>query len=259
MRRAAKVAVAAHRRGMQAVQPGMTEFELEAEYLFEFRRHNSAPSYPAIVGSGRNACVLHYIDNSAVMQDGDLVLVDAGCETDYYASDVTRTFPVNGRFTSEQRAVYDIVLTAQLAAIDKTRVGNHWNEPHEAAVRVITAGLRDLGLIKGNLRQLIRDEAYKPYFMHRTGHWLGIDVHDVGDYKVDDTWRELEAGMVTTVEPGIYIPDHRSVPKSLRGIGVRIEDDVALTRNGPDVLSKGLAKTADEIEALIGSQTTVAA
>ncbi|MEO0576401.1 MAG: Xaa-Pro aminopeptidase [Pseudomonadota bacterium] len=249
MRRSAKIAVAAHKRAMRAVRPGMFEYELEAEYLHEFRRQDSCPSYPAIVGGGDNACVLHYIENSAVLNDGDLVLVDAGCETGMYASDLTRTFPVNGRFSPEQRAIYDIVLESQLAAIDKTRAGNHWNEPHEAAVRVITKGLKKLGLLDGDLRQLIRDEAYRAFFMHRTGHWIGIDVHDVGDYKVDDAWRLLETGMVTTVEPGIYIAPNARVKRCWQGIGVRIEDDVVVTNGDPDVLSKGLVKEADAIEA----------
>ncbi|MEN7343774.1 MAG: Xaa-Pro aminopeptidase [Pseudomonadota bacterium] len=248
MRKAAKVAVSAHKRAMQAVEPGMPEYALEAEYLHEFRLHGGAPSYPPIVGGGVNACTLHYIQNDAVLNDGDLVLVDAGCEIDYYASDVTRTFPVNGRFSEPQRAVYDIVLEAQLAAIDATRAGNHWNEPHLAATRVITSGLKRLGLLEGRLDKLIRDEAYKRYFMHRTGHWLGIDVHDVGDYKVDDEWRLLEPGMVITVEPGIYISPGSPVDPRWHGIGVRIEDDVVVTRAGPDVLSKGLPKDADDIE-----------
>ena len=259
MRRAARIAVAAHLRGMRAVRPGMTEFALEAEYLHEFRRHGAVPSYPAIVGGGANACVLHYIDNSATLADGDLVLVDAGCEADMYASDVTRTYPVNGRFSSEQRAIYDIVLAAQLAAIDATRAGNHWNAPHEAAVREITRGLKAVGLLDGPLRQLLRDEAYRPFFMHRTGHWLGIDVHDVGDYKVDDTWRLLEPGMVTTVEPGVYLPNDRSVPAAWRNIGVRIEDDVLVTARGPDVLTRELPKDPDAIEALMADSAQGAA
>ncbi|MEM8547799.1 MAG: Xaa-Pro aminopeptidase [Pseudomonadota bacterium] len=259
LRRAARIGVAAHTRAMQRVRPGMREFELEAEYLYEFRLQDAVAAYPAIVGGGHNACTLHYIDNRDTLNDGDLVLVDAGCEKDFYACDITRTFPVNGRFTAAQRAVYDIVLEAQLAAIDATRTGEHWNAPHLAAVKIITRGLRDLGLIKGNLRQLIRDEAYRPYFMHRTGHWLGIDVHDVGDYKVDDAWRELESGMVTTVEPGIYLPNDRRVPSELRGIGVRIEDDVLVTKTGPDVLTKGLPKSADDIEALMGAAGRAAA
>ena len=180
-------------------------------------------------------------------------MIDAGCELDYYASDITRTFPVNGRFTPEQLAVYEIVLEAQLVAIDKTVRDNHWNEPHDAAVRVITRGLKKLGLLDGTLPRLIKDGAYREFFMHRTGHWLGMDVHDVGDYKVGDEWRLLEPGMVTTVEPGLYIPNTRKVPARWRNIGVRIEDDVAVTPRGPDVLSKGLVKEPDAVEALLQS------
>ena len=253
MRRSAKVAVAAHERAMRASAPGRYEYEIEAEFRHEFRRNNAWVSYSPIVGSGANACTLHYVENNAQLEDGDLLLIDAGCELDYYASDVTRTFPVNGRFTPEQLAVYEIVLEAQLAAIEKTVRDNPWNEPHDAAVKVITRGLRSLGLLEGALPRLIRDEAYRPFFMHRTGHWLGMDVHDVGDYKVGDEWRLLENGMVTTVEPGIYIPNTRKVPARWRNIGVRIEDDVAVTHKGPDVLSKGLAKEPDAIEALVQS------
>ena len=250
-RRSAKVAVAAHKRAMQMTQPGMFEYEIEAEFRHEFRRNNAWVSYSPIVGSGANACILHYVENNKELKDGDLLLIDAGCELDYYASDITRTFPVNGCFTPEQRAVYDIVLEAQLAAIDKVRKGNHWNDPHDAAVRAITKGLRDIGLLKGRLPTLIKDGAYREYFMHRTGHWLGIDVHDVGDYKVGDEWRELENGMVMTVEPGVYISNSRKVPARWRNIGIRIEDDVAVTSKGPDVLTKGLAKDGDAIEKLM--------
>ncbi len=251
MRRAAKVAVRAHQRAMKITQPGLFEYEVEAEFRHEFRRNNAWTSYSPIVGGGANACTLHYVENSAKLRDGDLLLIDAGCELDYYASDITRTFPVNGRFSPEQLAVYEVVLEAQLAAIDKVRKGNHWNDPHDAAVRVITKGLRKLGLIEGTLPKLIKDGAYREFYMHRTGHWIGMDVHDVGDYKVADEWRVLENGMVTTVEPGIYISGKRSVPKALRNIGVRIEDDVAVTSKGPDVLSKGLAKDPADIEALM--------
>lgn len=251
MRKSAKVAVSAHRRAMKATRPGMYEYEIEAEFIHEFRKHDARYSYSPIVGGGVNACTLHYVDNSAVLEDGDLLLIDAGCELDYYASDITRTFPVNGRFTPEQRAVYEIVLEAQLAAIDKTRDGNHWNDPHDAAVKVITRGLKKLGLLDGTLPKLIRDEAYREFYMHRTGHWIGMDVHDVGDYKVGDEWRLLEAGMVTTVEPGIYIGGGRKIPKRWRNIGIRIEDDVAVTGNGPDVLTKGLVKDPDDIESLM--------
>ncbi len=251
LRKSAKVAVAAHRRAMKTVRPGLYEYEIEAEFRYEFRRNGAWASYNPIVGGGANACVLHYVDNGDVLQDGDLLLIDAGCELDYYASDVTRTFPVNGRFSPEQRAVYEIVLEAQLAAIERTVKGNHWNDPHDAAVRIVTKGLKKLGLLDGTLPKLIRDGAYRQFYMHRTGHWLGMDVHDVGDYKVGDEWRVLETGMVTTVEPGIYIPDKRSIPKKFRNIGIRIEDDVAVTARGPDVLSKGLEKMPEDIEALM--------
>lgn len=251
MRKAAKVAVAAHKRAMRITRPGLYEYEVEAEFRHEFRRNSAWVSYSPIVGGGANACTLHYVENSDVLRDGDLLLIDAGCELDYYASDITRTYPVNGRFTPEQRAVYEIVLDAQNAAIEKTVKGNHWNDPHDAAVRVITKGLKKLGLLDGTPAKLIKDGAYRQFYMHRTGHWLGMDVHDVGDYKVGDEWRVLETGMVTTVEPGIYIPDKRSIPKRFRNIGVRIEDDVAITSKGPDVLSKGLLKDPDEIEAFM--------
>ena len=248
MRRSAKIAVGAHQRAMSCVSPGLYEYEVEAEFIHEFRRHDATWSYVPIVGSGANACTLHYVENNAQLAAGDLLLIDAGCEYDYYASDITRTLPVSGRFSAEQRAVYEIVLEAQLAAIAKTCTGNHWNDPHDAAVRVITAGLKKIGLLDGSLRRLIQDGAYRKYFMHRTGHWIGMDVHDVGDYKVGDEWRILESGMVMTVEPGIYIPASSKVPARWRNIGVRIEDDVAITSNGPDVLSKGLVKDPDEVE-----------
>jgi Xaa-Pro aminopeptidase len=253
MRRSARIAVQAHTRVMQFVRPGLYEYEVEAEFARDFRRNAAWMSYSPIVGGGINACTLHYVENGDVLNDGDLLLIDAGCELDYYASDITRTIPVNGRFSPAQRAIYEIVLEAQRAAIDKTRKGNHWNEPHDAAVRVITRGLKKIGLLDGTLARLIKDEAYREYFMHRTGHWIGMDVHDVGDYKVGDEWRLLEPGMITTVEPGLYIPDSRKIPARWRGIGVRIEDDVAVTSNGPDVLSKGLIKDPDDIESLMQS------
>ncbi len=253
MRKSARVAVEAHRRAMRMTRPGIYEYEVEAEFRHEFRRNGAWSSYSPIVGGGANACVLHYVENNDVLNDGDLLLIDAGCELDYYASDITRTFPVNGRFTPEQRAVYEIVLEAQYAAIEKTVRGNHWNEPHDAAVKVITKGLKKIGLLEGSLPRLIKDGEYRQFYMHRTGHWLGIDVHDVGDYKVGDEWRVLENGMVMTVEPGIYIPNKRNIPKAFRNIGIRIEDDVAVTSKGPDVLSKGLEKEPDEIEALMAS------
>ena len=253
MRKSAKVAAEAHKRAMRITEPALYEYQVEAEFRHEFRRNDAWASYSPIVGGGKNACILHYVENNAELKDGDLLLIDAGCELDYYASDITRTFPVNGRFTPEQRAVYEIVLEAQRAAIEKTVVGNHWNEPHDAAVKTITKGLKKLRLLEGSLPALIKDGAYRQYYMHRTGHWIGMDVHDVGDYKVGAEWRMLEAGMVTTVEPGIYIGNSRKVPKAFRNIGVRIEDDVAITSKGPDVLSKDLVSDPDDIESMIGS------
>ncbi len=252
MRKAAQIAVGAHRRAMKRCRPGVMEYEIQAECLHEFHSHHAEPSYPPIVGGGANACVLHYRENGSRLRDGDLLLLDAGCEYDYYASDITRTFPVNGRFTPEQRAVYEIVLAAQNAAIERVRAGNHWNDPHDAAVKVITKGLVKLGLLKGAVSKLIREGAYRSFFMHRTGHWIGIDVHDVGDYKVDDEWRILEPGMVMTVEPGIYIPPgSKGVARKWWNIGVRIEDDVVVTRKEADILSKGLPKSPEAIESLM--------
>ena len=253
MRHAARITAAAHARLMQNCRPGMQEYELEAEFGHECATRGARfQAYPAIVGGGCNACVLHYVDNRDELRDGDLVLVDAGCEFGYYASDITRTFPVNGRFTPAQRAIYELVLAAQEAAIARARPGNHWNDPHDAAVRTITKGLVDLGLLKGPVARLIKDGGYAKFYMHRTGHWLGMDVHDVGDYKVDGAWRELEPGMVMTVEPGIYIPPGiRGVPKKYWGIGVRIEDDVLITKDGHDVLTRDAPKGVAEIEGLM--------
>ena len=249
LRQSASIAVAAHRRAMRLTAPGRMEYEVAAELLHEFQRHNADASYQPIVAAGRNACVLHYRDNADQLKDGDLLLVDAGCEHEYYASDITRTFPIGGRFTSEQRALYEVVLAAQRAAIDRCRAGNHWNEPHDAAVRVITQGLVKLGLLSGRLPKLVRDGAYRRYFVHRTGHWLGLDVHDVGDYKVGDQWRVLEPGMVLTVEPGIYVPaGAKRVRRALQGVGIRIEDDVVVTNGEPEVLTGALVKDPDELE-----------
>ena len=249
MRRAADIAVSAHKRAMRFARPGRMEYEVMAEILHEFHRQRADISYHPIVGGGPNACILHYHQNDAELRDGDLLLIDAGCEYDLYASDITRTFPVNGRFTPEQRAIYEIVLEAQYAAIDKTKPGNHWNDPHDAAVKVITQGLVKLGLLKGKTANLIRDGAYRTFFMHRTGHWLGMDVHDVGDYRLGDQWRVLEPGMVLTVEPGIYIPaGTKGVAKRWWNIGVRIEDDVAVTKDGNEVLTAKLFKEPDAIE-----------
>jgi len=254
MRRAGAITAAAHRRAMRMAGPGRMEYEVMAELLHEFHRHRADTAYHPIVGSGPNTCVLHYQDNDRQMKDGELLLIDAGCELDCYAADVTRTFPVGGRFEPRQRAIYEVVLEAQRAAIDRVRPGNHWNDPHEAAVRAVTVGLVRLGLLKGRLPTLLREQAYRPFFMHRTGHWLGLDVHDVGEYKIGEDWRLLEPGMVTTVEPGIYIPPGMpGVPRVWHGIGVRIEDDVAVTSGAPEVLTSELASDPDEIERFLQS------
>ena len=252
MRTAAKVACRAHRRAMQACRPGMHEYGIEAELLHEFRSAGMVPAYSSIVGGGENGCILHYTANASELCDGDLLLIDAGAEYDCYASDVTRTFPVNGRFSEAQRALYEVVLAAQLAAISKVAPGNHWNAPHAAAVRVLTRGLIKLGILKGKPAQLIRQEAYRRFYMHRTGHWLGMDVHDVGDYKVGGEWRVLEPGMVLTVEPGLYIPaGSRGVSRKWWNTGIRIEDDVLVTRDGHEVLSAAAPKTVAEIESVM--------
>jgi Xaa-Pro aminopeptidase len=252
MRRAGSISSRAHQRAMQVAKPGMYEFELEAELMHEFLKAGClAPAYNSIVGSGDNACILHYVENTRQMQDGDLVLIDAGGELDHYASDITRTFPVNGRFSPEQKAIYQLVLDSQLAAIATVKPGAHWNAAHETVVQVLTAGLLELGLLKGTLAECIEKESYRQFFMHRTGHWLGMDVHDVGDYKIDGGWRVLEPGMVMTVEPGLYIaPDCATVDKKWRGIGVRIEDDVLVTKTGAEVLTSAPKQVA-EIESLM--------
>jgi Xaa-Pro aminopeptidase len=248
MRRSADIAVRAHRRAMRFAEPGRMEYEVMAEVVHEFRSHNADLSYHPIVAAGANACVMHYRDNDKPLRARELLLLDAGCEHEYYASDVTRTFPIGGRFTPAQRAVYEVVLDAQLAAIDQVRAGNDWNQPHEAAVRTITQGLVKLGLLKGRSARLIKERAYLEFFNHRTGHWLGIDVHDVGDYKVGGEWRMLEPGMTLTVEPGIYIRPNPKVPKEFWNIGVRIEDDVLVTAAAPDVLTSALEKDPDAVE-----------
>jgi Xaa-Pro aminopeptidase len=254
MRRSAAIACAAHRRALGAARPGSMEYEVMAEILHEFHRRRADISYYPIVGSGPNSCVLHYRDNARKMQDGELLLIDAGCEFDYYASDVTRTLPVGGRYSRRQRAVYEVVLEAQRAAIAKVRSGAHWNSPHEAAVRAITQGLVRIGLLKGRVPKLIKDGAYRQFFMHRVGHWLGMDVHDVGEYKVGNEWRLLEAGMVTTIEPGIYIaPGTKGVRREWWGIGVRIEDDVVVTEGEPEILTAAMPTDPDEIERLMAA------
>ena len=254
MRRSGQIAAGAHLRAMKYCRPGRNEYEVMAELLHEFGRHGADTSYYPIVGGGANSCVLHYNANNQLLKAGDLLLIDAGCEHDFYASDITRTIPVSGRFSPEQRAVYNVVLAAQHAAFARVKPGNHWNEPHDAAVRAITQGLVRIGLLKGPVNSLIRDGAYKRFFMHRTGHWLGMDVHDVGDYKVGDEWRVFEPGMVLTIEPGVYIPGgSKGVPKGFWNIGVRIEDDVAVTRTGYEVLSEAVPTDADAIEKLMAA------
>ncbi|MEQ8230619.1 MAG: Xaa-Pro aminopeptidase [Gammaproteobacteria bacterium] len=251
MRRAAVITAEAHQRAMEVCRPGMREYQVEAELLHCFMRNGArAPAYPSIVGSGANSCILHYTENGATMKDGDLLLIDAGAEYDYYAADVTRTFPVGGEFSEHQRLAYEIVLEAQAAAIAEVRPGNGWNEPHEAAVEVITRGLIDLGILKGRLRKLIDSEAYRPYYMHKTGHWLGMDVHDVGDYKLADEWRIFEPGMVTTIEPGLYFAASvRDLPKDWWNIGIRIEDDVLVTETGHEVLTVDAPKSVEDVQA----------
>ena len=252
MRTSAQIAARAHQRAMRFCRPGLTEYQVMAELVHEFRRHNADTAYQPIVGGGANSCILHYRENDQPLAAGELLLIDAGCEYQGYASDITRTIPVNGRFTPAQRAVYEVVLEANRAAIACVRPGNHWNAPHEAAVRVITAGLVKLGILKGRVPALIKSGAYRRYFMHRTGHWLGLDVHDVGDYKIGDAWRVFEPGMAMTVEPGIYLPaTARGVPRRFRNIGIRIEDDVVVGKRGAEVLTARAPKDAEQIEALM--------
>lgn len=252
MRRAAAISARAHRRAMQTTRPGRFEYEIEAELLHTFRSAGSqAPAYPSIVASGANACILHYIENQRRMGDGELLLIDAGCELDGYASDITRTFPVNGRFSAAQRDVYQIVLAAQDAAHDATRPGAHWNEAHEGAVRVLAQGMIDLGLLTGSLDSVLEQNSYRRFYMHRTGHWLGLDVHDAGDYKVDGHWRQLEPGMVMTIEPGLYIRPADDVPEALWNIGVRIEDNAIVTADGCEFITHDVPRDIDAIEALM--------
>jgi len=253
MREAARISARAHIAAMQASKPGLYEYHLEAALQKVFLEGGSRfPAYGTIVGGGANACILHYINNNAVLRDGDLVLIDAGCEIQGYASDITRTFPVNGKFNDAQRALYELCLKAQLAAIKSIRPGVHWNTPHEVTVKVITEGLVKLGLLKGKTKDLVKNGAYRDFYMHRAGHWLGLDVHDVGDYKVNDKWRPFEPGMVLTVEPGIYVsPTQRGVPKAFKGIGIRIEDDVVVTKTGCDILTGDVPKNIADIEKLM--------
>ena len=238
---------------MRATRPGRNEYQIEAELLYEFRRRGSQhPAYTPIVAGGANACILHYRENSARLSDGDLLLVDAGCELDGYASDVTRTFPVNGKFSGPQKDVYELVLAAQAAAIATVGTGVRWDEPHNAALRILARGFIDLGLCAGSVEEVISTEDYRRFYMHRTGHWLGLDVHDAGEYKTGGEWRRLEPGMTLTVEPGCYIRPAEKVPEALWNIGVRIEDDVAVTATGREVLTAAAPKSVGDIEALVG-------
>lgn len=256
MRAAGRISAEAHVRAMQICKPGMAEYQLEAEITHHFAMNGCRlPAYSSIVGGGENACVLHYTENQDLLNAGDLVLIDAGCELDYYAGDITRTFPVSGRFSDEQKAVYELVLKVQKACIDAVKPGVLWDRIHELSVELLTEGLVELGLLKGEPAELIESGAYKAFYMHRIGHWLGMDVHDVGNYKVDGDWRPLEPGMVMTVEPGIYIsPQNEQVEARWRGIGVRIEDDVLVTVDGCENLTDGVPKEVAEIEALMASQ-----
>ncbi|MDX3904550.1 MAG: Xaa-Pro aminopeptidase [Pigmentiphaga sp.] len=260
MRRAAAISAGAHARAMRAARPGMHEYEIEAELLHEFRRHGSqAVAYNSIVATGHNACVLHYRAGDAELKDGHLLLIDAGCELDGYASDITRTFPVNGRFSGPQRALYEIVLEAQKAATAKTHPGARWNDGHDAAVRVLAQGMLDEGLLTGTLDGVLESQQYTRFYMHRTGHWLGMDVHDVGDYRepgpaaADESrpWRLLRPGMVLTIEPGIYVRPAADVPERFWDIGIRIEDDAVVTESGCELITRGVPVAADEIEALM--------
>ena len=252
MRRAARIAAQAHRRAMQRTRPGRTEYEIEAELLYEFRRSGAQfPAYSPIVAGGANACVLHYVFNDAPLRDGELLLIDAGCELDGYASDLTRTYPVNGRFSAAQREVYEVVLAAQLAALESVRPGAAWNDPHDAAVKVLAQGLIDLKLVPGSIDEVLEKETYKRFYMHRTGHWLGLDVHDAGDYKRQGSWRSLAPGMTLTVEPGLYIRAEDDIPERLRNVGIRIEDDVLVSDGGCEVLTAEAPKAIADIEALM--------
>jgi Xaa-Pro aminopeptidase len=254
MKAAAELSAQAHINAMEAVTPGMYEYQLEGLMRNHCAQNGSRfDAYTSFVGSGHNACILHYNDNNQKINNGDLVLIDAGCEINHYASDITRTFPANGKFSDEQKALYQLVLDSQLAAIAEVKPGNTFNDPHVAALKVLTQGLVNLGLLTGDVATLIEKEAYKPFYMHKTGHWIGLDVHDVGAYKIKGEWRELKPGMVLTVEPGLYVaPDETSVDEKWRGIGIRIEDDILVTETGHQVLSESVPKSVAAVEALTG-------
>ncbi|HEX7952397.1 MAG TPA: aminopeptidase P N-terminal domain-containing protein [Burkholderiales bacterium] len=252
MKRAASISSEAHRRAMRAARPGMREYELEAELIHEFRRQGAqSPAYTSIVAGGANSCVLHYVQNDAVLNDGEVVLIDAGCELDGYASDITRTFPVSGKFSGAQRDVYELVLAAQAAAIAQVKPGNVWEAPHDAAVKILAQGMVDLGLCKGSVDSVIESGDYRRFYMHRTGHWLGMDVHDAGDYKREGAWLALKPGMMLTVEPGCYVRPAEGVPEAFWNIGVRIEDDALVTAAGCEIITAAAPKGIDEIESLM--------
>jgi Xaa-Pro aminopeptidase len=257
MRDAARITCDAHRRAMAHCEPGMTETQLEAELVYEFMKNGArTPAYPSIVGGGNNACTLHYVENSSTLKSGELVLIDAGCEYRHYASDVTRTFPVNGSFSRSQQALYEVVVEANRQGIDKCRAGVNFIEPHEKALAVMVEGLLALKIMQGDAQEIIADESYRTFCPHNSSHWLGSDVHDVGDYRVDGAWRPLEPGMVLTIEPGIYIPDDEStahLPPRWRGIGIRVEDDVVITDGAGEVLTEAAPKAVDDILQVMGS------
>ena len=254
MRRAAAISSQAHARAMRFAKPGMREYQVEAELIHEFCRNGARqPAYGSIVAAGANACVLHYRENSAELRKGDLMLIDAGCELDSYASDITRTFPIAGKFSAVQRDVYELVLASQEAAIKEVKPGADFIDYHDAATRVLVQGLIDFKLCKGSVDAVLEDNSYKQFYMHRTGHWLGLDVHDAGDYMQKGKWRKLKAGMVLTVEPGLYIRPAPNVPKSFWNIGVRIEDDVLVTAKGREILTAECPKTVKEVEATVGA------
>jgi Xaa-Pro aminopeptidase len=249
MRKAANISVAAHNRAREFAKPGKYEYEIQAEIEHTFGSNGGTSAYPSIVASGQNSCVLHYIENNCQIQKHDLLLIDAGCACGYYNADITRTFPVSGKFTPEQKIIYDLVLQAQLQAISQVYPGNPYSKIHETAVRVLVEGLMDLQLLVGDIEEIIKEEKYKPFYMHRTGHWLGLDVHDVGVYQYGENPQLLQPGQVLTVEPGIYISPHikpvegqPEVPEQWRGIGIRIEDDVLVTIDDREVLTAGVPK-----------------
>ncbi|ODT77105.1 MAG: Xaa-Pro aminopeptidase [Nitrosomonadales bacterium SCN 54-20] len=252
MQQAARISADAHRHVMRKTRPGMKEYEVEAELLREFRRHGAqAPAYTPIVAGGANACVLHYVENKDRLNEGELLLIDAGCELDGYASDITRTFPVNGKFSAAQKDLYELVLYAQAVAIAEVRPGNSWDAPHNAAIAILSQGFIEYGLCRGSLEEVVEKEGYKRFYMHRTGHWLGLDVHDAGEYKQNGRWRALLPGMTLTVEPGCYIRAADDVPAHFHNIGIRIEDDVTVTEEGCEVLTSTAPKMVDEIEELM--------